>query len=153
MGKLESLYKKLNDTVFSRYTPNGIYFTEKNNRILEIQSKELIEIGRMLPSREHIMIAYFETEPTRVQYLGEDAKAMRKTLDDLRLPNCSSNLGEKTFSLFRSYLKEDYSGPISLEQLIVPGNEHKFELVLKRFLWVYYGKEINSEFYESIKKH
>ena len=103
MGTLKNLFDKLNDSEYCRFTENGIYPTEEGNRIVELRPKELLEIGRTYPLREQVMIAYFGETPTRVLYFGESTNSMKKTLNDLRLPNSwPSNLGEKVFYLFSS---------------------------------------------------
>jgi len=154
MRFLKNLFDKLNDSAYCRYNKEGVYPIKEGNHILELKPKELLEVGRTYPSREHVMIAYFGEKPTRVLYFGENAKSMKKTIERLRIPSYPSNLGERIFHWFKGHLEAEIGGnpgPISLEQQVVSDKEHQFELVLRKFLWVYSGKEINSEFYEFYK--
>ena len=135
MGTLKNLFDNLNDSEYCRFTENGIYPTEEGNRIVELRPKELLEIGRTYPLREQVMIAYFGETPTRVLYFGESTNSMKKTLNDLRLPNSwPSNLGEKVFYLFGGHLEDINSGPVSLEQQVISGKEHQFGLVLEKLI-------------------
>lgn len=144
MGNLKNLFDKLNDSVYCRFTEDGIYPTKEEYHSVELTPKELLEVGRTYPRREQVMIACFGETPTRILYFGEDANSMKRTLDDLRLPNSwPSNLGEKVFYLFKGHLRDIDSGPVSLEQQVVSGKEHQFELVLKKLIEVYRASEQN----------
>ena len=138
MYPLQRIFERLNDSIYCRYTQNGDYPTKgEDGEINILYPRELLEVGRQYP-REQVMLAYFGEEPTRVLYAGEDIVSMRKTVDDLRIPNrVPENLGEVVFYLFRGHLKKFPSGPISLEQLILPGKERHFEYLLKKLLAVY----------------
>lgn len=130
-----------NNSEYCRFTENGTYPAKKGGCIVALSPKELLEVGRNYPSREQIMIAYFGELPTRVLYFGEDANSMRKTLDDLRLPNSwPSNLGEKVFYLFKGHLG-GITGSVSLEQQVISGKEHQFGLVLKKLIDIYRASE------------
>jgi|TARA_Y100000310_G_scaffold213698_1_gene214646 hypothetical protein len=147
MGKLKNLFDGLNSSEYCRFTENGIYPTKEGNRIVELRPKELLEIGRTYPCKEHLMIAYFGETPTRVLYFGENANSMNKVVDDLRLPNSwPSNLGEKVFYLFRGHLEDINSGPVSLEQQVISGKEYQFGLVLNKLIDIYRASE-QTEFY------
>ena len=134
---LQRIFERLNDTEYCRYTQNGDYPTVGDNgEIVLLHPSELLEVGRQYPF-EHLMLAYFGDQ-TRVLYSGEDTVSMRKTVDDLRIPNrLPENLGEVVFYLFRGHLKYLDSEPHSLEQAVVAGKEHHFEFLLKRLLAVY----------------
>lgn len=151
---LKALFDKLNDHEFSRYTENGIYAIEEDN-IIELKPKELLEIRRTYPCKENVMIAYFDEDVTRILYFGEDIKSMKKTLSDLRLPSYPSNLGETVFKIIKQNL-EKYSlqnNSLALEQKVFSGLEHQFELVLKKFIHIYRGLKIDSEFYKNFKSN
>jgi hypothetical protein len=144
MGKLKDLFDKLNDAEHCRYNDNGRYPVLEENKIINLKPIELLEVGRTYPSREHIIIACFGDNPTRVQYFGEDVALMKNTLKNLKLPNSwPSNLGEKVFYLFKGHLNDVASGSISLEQQVIPGKEHQFEMVLKKFTEIYKASESN----------
>ena len=134
---LERIFQRLNDTTYCRYTRGGDYPTvNPKGNIVVLHPRELLEMGRQYPF-EHLMIAYFGDQ-TRVLYAGVDVMSMRKTVDDLRIPNrLPENLGEIVFYLFRGHLKEHSSGSISLEQAVRAGKEHQFEFLLRKLLAVY----------------
>jgi len=145
MGVLKDLFDRLNDLEYCKYSKDGMYPVNEGERIIELRCKELLEVGRSYPTKEHVMVAYFGTAPTRILYFGENANSMKKTLDDLRLPNSwPSNLGEKVFYLFKCNLENANFGPISLEQQVVSGKEHQFELVLKKLINIYRTSEKTS---------
>tara|TARA_Y100000310_G_C20380411_1_gene667827 strand:+ start:55 stop:549 length:495 start_codon:yes stop_codon:yes gene_type:complete len=153
MGKLKNLFDKLNSLEYCRFTENGIYPTEEGNHIVELRPKELLEIGRTYPCREHVMIAYFGETPTKVLYFGENASSMFQTLQNLKNPNHSSNIGETVFKHFKYYLEEhqNQNTPISLEQKVPCGREHQFDLVLKKLNHVYGGHSIDEKFYAALR--
>lgn len=138
MYPLQRIFKSLNDSEYCSYTQNAQYpITQEDGNIAFIQARELLEMSNTSP-REHVMLAYFGDAPTRVRYTGENTALMRKTIHDLRLPHrIPENLAEKVFYLFDGELKKFSSGPLSLEQLIVPGKEHHFSFFFKKLLTVY----------------
>ncbi|MFA6088345.1 MAG: hypothetical protein WC755_00645 [Candidatus Woesearchaeota archaeon] len=143
MGNLWDLFNRLEKSEYCRYTKDGKYYIEEENKIITLKPQELLEIGRTYPSREQVMIAYFDDDlPTRVLYFGENANMMQKTLDKLKLPKSwPSNLGEKVFYLFKGHLEFINSGPVSLEQQVVSGIEHKFESIIKKLIDIYRTSE------------
>jgi hypothetical protein len=142
MGELKSLFDKLADLDYCRYSENGKYPVEDGDNVIELTPKELLEVGKSYPAKEHIMIAYFGDEPTRVLYAGQNVISMKKTISDLRIPNSwPSNIGEKVFYLFRSHLEAIHSGSICLEQKVISGKEHQFGLVLKKLVALYRKSE------------
>jgi len=136
MFSLERLSMEFCDSDFIRYTPNG-YFPNFDEESC-IRTKELLELGRNYPRREHLMIGTFEDGNTRVIYAGEDVRSMRETVEALKLPKSwPTNIGEKVFYLFRGELKKIETGSVCLEQEVTPGDEHQFRHVIKNLLNVY----------------
>jgi len=137
MHKLKKVFNDLNNTTYCRYSTDRSYPTKINGKTVLLTPLELLEVVHDNP-REHVMIAYFDKEPTRILYFGEDVNSMKKSLEDLKLPNSwPSNLGEKIFYRFRDHLDNIDSGPVSLEDKVVPGKEHQFELILRRLIEIY----------------
>ena len=153
MSKLKNLFDKLNSSEYCRFTENGIYPAEEGNRIVELRPKELLEIGRTYPWREHVMIAYFGETTTRVLYFGENASGMFQTLQNLKNPKHSSNIGETVFKHFKYNLEahRNQNTHASLEQKVHSGREHQFELVLKKLIHVYGGHSIDEKFYATLR--
>lgn len=142
MGNLKKLFDNIDDSEYCKFIYNGRYATKRENAIVELKSKELLEIRRFYPSVEGVIIAYINKTETRVLYFGEDAKSMKKTLNALSLPNSwPSNLGEKVFYLFRAHLEKITSGPISLEQQVASEKIYGFKQVIKRLINFYKTSE------------
>ncbi len=136
MGKLKDIYERLK-TAHCRYSRDKAYPTFEDGRPVELTPSEMLEVGRGLP-REHLFVAYFGDSPTRIAYAGEDVNSMLKTIEELRLPSSwPSNLGEKIFFRFRTHLRKIESGPVHLEEQVVPGKEHQLEFVLRKLIRVY----------------
>lgn len=142
MAGLNKLFESLNDKIYTRHSYDTIYSSAAEGRIIKLKPKEILEVGRTYPSREHLVIAYFGEDSTRVLYVGEDAGSMRKTVSDLKLPNYwPSNLGEKVFFLFAGHLRDISSGHVSLEQQVRPGKEDQFGFVLSKLIEIYRTSE------------
>ena len=149
MGDLKAIFDKLDNSEYCRFSEEGIYSIEEKNQVIELKPKELLEIGRTYPSREHVMIAYFGEDSTRVAYFGENQTEMLKTLQKLKIPKSPSNLGEIVLKQFKQHLEDSESNqnPLSVELKVYSGNEHQFLTVIKKLIHVYSGNEIDSDFY------
>jgi len=138
MLPLQKIHATLHNPEICRYSTHASYPVDNDGEILEKHVLELLELGITYPKREHVLIGYFGNSRTVITYAGEDAESMKKTMHSLRLPNSwPSSLGEKVFYLFRGHLKHMRSGPVSLQQDVIPGNEHQLEFVLQKLLQVY----------------
>lgn len=154
MGKLKPLFEKLNDNKHCVYRKASKYLSVEDSKIVELHAEEIIELSKENPY-ESLSIAYFgDNVPVRIMYMGYDSLSMKQTVDSLRIPNFPpDNKGEVVFYLFRQKLKKATKNlPMSLEQLVAPGFEENLLLILKKFVRVYNGKKIDSEFYRDFKR-
>jgi hypothetical protein len=138
MKNLKNLFDRLDNIAYCKFYENKIYHFEKNGHIKKLTSKEMLEIGSLYSNKEQVVIANFGELPTRISYFGENVRTMKKTLHNLKLPKSwSSNLGEKVFYLFNGHLEDIKTGPIYLEQKVISGKEHQFEMVFKKLIQYY----------------
>lgn len=137
---LQKVFESIGSSEFVRYRTNALYPTTVDGQLVELQAHEVLEIGRdcgVCP-REHIMFAYFDNEPTKLLYVGEDVRSMRETINKLRLPRWSDNVGDRVFSRIRNDLHfRAETGPECIEYTVNPGNEYHFRVVLKKLVDVY----------------
>lgn len=153
MQRLERLYRRLGGDNLV-YLKDGEYITVERNKVLTLYPSELLKFSRQSPI-ECVIVACFNDEiPTRIIYAGENAISMKKTIESLRIPRFPpENLGELVFYIFRQEINGfNKEMPVSLEQLVKPGKEEQFFLVLKKLLHVYSGKKIDSDFYGAVKQ-
>jgi hypothetical protein len=114
-----------------------VYPKGSEDTLASIRIGEVLAIRRNSSPVEEVRITDFGDDPTRLQYMGE-ADSMRKTVQDLRIPNSwPSNLGEKVFYLFRDHLADMDPGPVMFEKEINPDRVLRLELVLKKLIGLY----------------
>ncbi len=141
MGRLKNLADLLGSEN-CRYTLNAFYTAiDRKTNI----AAELLELRRDNP-REYIALVVPQSkEHLLVIYQGDNSACMRETLDALKLPNSlPTNLGEKTFYLFRGHLPNRDGLHIFLEQKIKIGKEEQFLPVLKKLADYYQATSAKS---------
>ncbi len=146
---LKELFDKLKSPLCA-YSANEIYSTfDPDGNLVKIPALEILTVSKNFP-REDVMVASFYDSPSKIAYVGENSKSMKDTVDRLRLPSHSENLGEGIFCRFRGHLKRANPDlPTHFEQSFDSGCEKKLEFVLKKLICVYSGGDINQKFYQN----
>lgn len=137
---LQRVFQHISFSPYVRYRTKALYPLTIEGQLVEVEAQELLEVGRDcgICPREHITLAYFGEQPTRLLYVGEDVCSMRETIDKLRLPHWSDNVGDRVFSRIANDLHScSETGPNCFEYVINPGKEYHFRVVLKGVANIY----------------
>jgi len=137
MRPLKELFDVLNNRDHCVYASPGSYATPSGQCVEGFTCLESLEVFRDSP-HERVTIGYFgKGSPTRISFVGEDAKAMKETIESIGLPSSwPENMGEKVFYGFRQALK-GLDGSVHLEQEVAPGKENQLRLVLEKLVGIY----------------
>ena len=144
MGRLKNLADLLkSEDCEYKYTINASYTIIGNEPIIAV---ELLELGRDNP-REYVALVVPQSQGhLLVIYAGDNPASMRETLDALKLPNSlPTNLGEKTFYIFRGHLESINKSDVYLEQKVKIGKEEQFFMVLKKLADYYQAASAKSD--------
>lgn len=150
MGKsvhLERLYSRLKEFV-PEQSGTKIRFISQARRGLHSAKPEKLLVAAS-DSSQQMSVNYFGNRNTVVEYRAETMRQARRTFEALCLPSHSENLGEMVGSAIIYALEQNPEEPVIVEQQTVPGYEGEFELLMKRFVWVWSGREIDERFYRS----
>ena len=143
MGRLKNLADLLkSEDCEYKYTINASYTTIGNEPIIAV---ELLELGRDNP-REYVALVVPQSQKhLLVIYAGDNPASMRETLDALKLPSSlPTNLGEKTFYIFRGHLENINNSGVYFEQEVKIGKEEQFFMVLKKLADYYQAASSNT---------
>lgn len=137
---LQRIFDYLDPSPCVSYSRNAPYPLTIDGKINEINARELLQIKKKYEESpaERVLLAYFDNQEPRLLYDGEDLISMQRTIDSLRLPRWSDNVGERIFSRIRNDLKlASQTGAGCFEYPLNPGKEYHFRTVFKRLVAIY----------------
>lgn len=151
MSDLTRIYSKLIDQTNAVLYKNKEHLVSEDGIESKMTAKEILEITNPSDKKESFSIVYFGDNPTILSYKAQNKDVMKKTLDQIKIPDFSNNVGEQAMSILKHQIVNEEDVIIGTIKIIA-GYEKQLNLIANKFARVYSGKEIDSEFYSSTKK-